>query len=249
VAFAATTIVRSDDTTGNNLTVEEIFKKSLEMYASLTSYSDQGAVVSVIEGKTYTRPFRIKLARPNLYRIEFQKYAAPPSKMGVFWCEGQGNFSDEGTGVINADAEAQKVGSSLGKDDQASLSRDINIPENIGKISHLFFNEGLELTPLAYPSSYVKHQTDEKVGDVDCYVFSNQKFGTRTVWIGKKDFLIHQIRYVVSAEESQSIFTKIYNNQLSLTPPKGVPIGGNDDTETHTNIILNQTFSPADFIR
>jgi hypothetical protein len=168
--------------------------------------------------------------------------------MGVFWCAGQGNFSDEGAGVINADAEAQKVGSSLGKDDQASLSREINIPQGINTISLLFFNEQLELTPLAHPSSYVKHQTDEKVGDVDCYVFSNQKFGTRTVWIGKKDFLIHQIRYAVSAEESQSFLTNGFE-QLSLPPPKEGPLGGSDDTETHTNIILNQTFSPADFIR
>jgi len=247
VSLATTTITCSADTPGNELTTEAIFKKSLETYAALTSYSDQGDVVSVIKGKTYTRPFRIKLAKPDLYRIEFQNYAAPPSKMGAFWCAGRGNFSDEGAGVISADEEAQKTPNSFGKDDQERFGREINIPQDVATITRLFFNDDPGLTPLAHSDSYTKHEADEKVGGVDCYVFSKQKFGTRTVWIGKKDFLIHQIRFVASAEDEMAILTKVYKDQLSLPPPKGVPMGSNDDTETHTNIILNQNLTPADF--
>ena len=46
------------------------------------------------------------------------------------------------------------------------------------------------VTPLA------KRQADERIGGVDCYVLTISRYagGTNTIWIGRDDGLIHQVR-------------------------------------------------------
>jgi outer membrane lipoprotein-sorting protein len=68
-----TTAVLSSDLAGDNLPPGEIIKKAQEKYASLTSYSDVGKTVATLNGTTITTAFTIRVARPNLYRIDWEQ--------------------------------------------------------------------------------------------------------------------------------------------------------------------------------
>jgi hypothetical protein len=109
-------------------------------------------------------------------------------------------------------------------------------------------NWGNQLGGLA---SSEKRQADEKVGDADCYVFTSELKGTtKTLWIGKQDFLIHQVRNVTSAEAMKAALAEAdkRNPEIAARRQKSEPQGVTS-TETHANIVVNQTFSPADFAR
>ena len=89
------------------------------------------------------------------------------------------------------------------------------------------------------------------MGDVDCYVFTNDSKGwTRTLWIGKQDFLIHQVRTVTSAEAMKAAMAEAAkrNPEIAARMPK-IEYSGNTSTETHEHIVVNPKFSPADFAR
>jgi len=96
-----------------------------------------------------------------------------------------------------------------------------------------------------------KRQADEKTGDVDCYVFTDELKGrTRTLWIGKQDFLIHQVRTVTSAETIKAALAEAakhnpeINTRLKMPEPQGVT-----SIETHIDIVVNPKLSPSDFAR
>ena len=94
-----------------------------------------------------------------------------------------------------------------------------------------------------------KRQADEKVGNVDCYVFTSKLKGTtKTLWIGKQDFLIHQVRNVTSAEAMKEMMAENAKRHPEIAAHIA-KIEYSDDisTETHENIIVNKKFSPADF--
>jgi hypothetical protein len=120
----------------------------------------------------------------------------------------------------------------------------------------------------------VERQNDERIGDIDCYVISGtQNNLTRTVWIGKHDFLLHQSQTIAKApmrmaadnvtldkefeREAKELLTKM--NQ-DVTPEaiaakkaelwqamKEANSSTTIQTETHLNIVVNQEFSPTDF--
>ena len=82
-----------------SLTPGEIFEKARAAYAALTSYSDQGTIVATLNGLTITTTFKIKLARPNLYRIEWLQTNDSPFSMTTtkpqsVWSAGDGDFLD-----------------------------------------------------------------------------------------------------------------------------------------------------------
>jgi hypothetical protein len=94
-----------------------------------------------------------------------------------------------------------------------------------------------------------KRQADEKVGDADCYVFSSDLKGrTRTLWIGKDDFLIHQVRTVTSAEAMKAVLAEAakHTPAVAANLPKSEPTGI-ASTETHSNIVVDKKFLPEDF--
>ncbi|MDR3378546.1 MAG: hypothetical protein P4M10_07660 [Verrucomicrobiae bacterium] len=94
-------------------------------------------------------------------------------------------------------------------------------------VPQVFFNLQWEDEPIDDLEFSLTRQADEKVENVSCYVFARGAMGTtNTLWIGKQDFLIHQARMVVNME-SMPAFTA---------------------TETHTNIVQNQSFSRSDFV-
>ena len=123
-------------------------------------------------------------------------------------------------------------------------------------IPNIFFN--LDISDrLNHSISSEKRQTNEKIGDFDCYVISDDSvLGPRTFWIGKQDFFIHQIRTVVietvdTAKASNNAQTE--TAQLAPDLPKKPEVKPGDissiETETHMNIVVNQKFVPTDFVR
>jgi hypothetical protein len=234
----ATTVVRSNHDAGDNLSPDEIFKNAQEKYASLTSYSDEGEIINTLNGTTITITFTIRLARPNLYRIEWQQPEIPKLTKGVVWSAGEGDF------MMLEEGDAQKQENretALGSAGGLSGGASVTIPWPFFKLD---WGDQFGLTVLNK-----KRQTDEKVGDVDCYVFASELKGrTRTFWIGKQDFLIHQVRDVISAEAMKAALAKAAKSDHEIiTQLPQSETQGFTSTEIHTNIVVNPMLSAADF--
>src|SRR6266705_2801855 len=63
---------------------------------------------------------------------------------------------------------------------------------------------------------------------------------TKTLWIGKQDFLIHQLRTVTSAEALSAA--------AKWDPEIMSALHGFTSIETHTNIVVNKQFLRSDFV-
>jgi RNA polymerase sigma factor (sigma-70 family) len=241
LAGSAATVVLSSDGTGDNLPASEIFKNAQEKYASLASYSDNGITVAALNGMSFITTFTIKLSRPNLYRIEWEQPETPSyTNKGVVWSAGEGDFMVMGNG---SEVKQSSRESALAGATGVSGSAAATIPGTFFKM-----NWGNQLGGSVAGE---KRQADEKVGEVDCYVFTSELKGrTKTIWIGKSDFLIHQVRTVTSAEAMKAALAEAAkrNPEIAARVPK-TEYTDDISTETHENIIVNQKFSPADFAR
>ena len=236
VAGGVATFAISQTKTGEDLKPTEIFQRAQDAYASLSSYSDEGKTVATVNGMTLTTTFKIKLARPNFYRIEWEQPATPSfTNKGVVWSAGDGDFFILGNLAARKEANQEiALASATGVSGGAAAM-----------IPGIFFrmNWGNQL----HDSAKAKQQTDEKVGDVDCYVFTSELKGiTRTLWIGKKDFLIHQVQTVTGPEAMQAALDRA--SKVTGTHPQISP-QGLTSIETHFNIVLNKQFAPTDFER
>ncbi|HEY1718958.1 MAG TPA: sigma-70 family RNA polymerase sigma factor [Verrucomicrobiae bacterium] len=243
LAGGAVTVVLSSHQMGDNLSPDEILKNAQEKYASLTSYSDEGKTVATMNGSTSTTMFTIRLGRPNLYRIEWEQNngtAFPTAKAQAVWSAGAGDFLTMGFGVKSRTTQEMALGGIPGISSSAATT-----------IPATFFKMALS-DQLGGPSSDEKRQADEKVGDVDCYVLVSELNGTtKTLWIGKQDFLIHQVRTATSARPGYAALpplaapANIRLETIAAMEKAGFP--GITSTETHRNIVINQSFSKADF--
>jgi RNA polymerase sigma factor (sigma-70 family) len=199
----ATTMVISQTTSDDKWTPQEIARQAQDAYAALTSYSDSGTTVTEMAGKNTKTTFNIRLARPNLYRIDSIMMAGPNGLKGAAWSDGSGDYFDPGTGK-------EKM-----KDMQTALAYATMMGNSAIAVPEIFF----KLT-LGDPISFIvagkvetKREKDGQVGDVDCYVITSVmdtakmraegtlpdsvgKMGTTTrlFWIGKRDYFIHQIQ-------------------------------------------------------
>jgi len=235
------TVALSSEASGDNLAPSEIFNKAQEKYASLTSYSDEGKTVATLNGMTITTTFSIRLARPNFYRIEWEQsndstFTKTKAQTRAVWSAGEGDFLDfTGTGAQKQASLESALASATG----ISAGAAATVPGTFFKS-----NWGNQF---GRPVSSRKQQADEKVGDVDCYVFTSELNGTtNTIWLGKQDFLIHQVRNITSAEAMKTLMADAAKrNPGILTSPQ--QFGGTTSTETHTKIAVNQKFLPADF--
>jgi outer membrane lipoprotein-sorting protein len=235
LASGATTMVLSSDAAGDDLSPGEIFKRVQENYASLTSYSDEGKIVATMNDTITTTTFTIRLARPNFYHIEWEQnsessYSTKNTGFQAVWSSGAGNFLEMGYGPQD------EMSQDIALDEAAAFSGGA-----AATIPMAFFNTqwGDELDGSVFNEN---RQTDEKVGDVDCYVFTRESEGqTKTLWIGKQDFLIHQLRTVTSAEAMLA--------KAAIWDPEIIPdLHGFTSTETHTNIVVNKQFLRSDFV-
>jgi hypothetical protein len=205
---------------GDKLTAQEIAEKSRDAYAALSSYSDSGTVVSEMAGQNNTLRFNIRLQRPNLYRVDWAQGTTPnlPASLGqsgAVWSDGSGDYLLTTTAGQEKDAKPQTM-PDMKKTFALATGPSWSAASTIPGV---FFNQDLgDLfgAPAASGRYPLQKEKDGKVGDVDCYVVSgvidlskepeNGKPGTATttLWIGKRDFLIHQSRtkYVEKVDAS-----------------------------------------------
>jgi len=239
----STATLLAGDAAADNLSPGQILKNVRENYASLASYSDEGRIVATMNGNTSATTFTTRLARSNFYRIEWQPGAgsslsAKNTGAQAVWSSGAGNFLEIGRGAQN------------------QISRELALTEaaapSVGAtatVPRIFFdmpwgNPGGQLADLV---SDGHRQADGQVGGVDCYVFATELSGRQTtLWIGRQDFLIHQIRTVISAEAMRAVLVGAGTDPglLELKPGSlGFTV-----TETHAGIAVNKPFSRWDFV-
>ena len=243
LASGSTPVVFADEMVGGDLSSAQIFEKVQENYASLTSYRDEGRVITAGDGNTPITfiMFTTRLARTNFYLIEWNQnsesssYTRNTSAQGV-WSSGAGDFLQAVCGV-------QPQGNrEIALSNAAAFSGGATVT-----IPRMFFN-GQWGDQKEQPDDLAlseERQADGKVGDVDCYVFTRGMQGwTNTLWIGKQDFLIHQVRRVISTEAIQAAAVRVSKMGQETIPA----LHGVTSIETHINIVLNRKFSQSDFI-
>jgi len=218
LAGSSTTPVFASDTAGNLPTIQ-IFQKVKDNYASMVTYSDEGNVVVTMNGASLIH-FSTRLARTNFYLIEWTRVGESPyitdTRGKAVWSSGVGDY-------LQAEAGAQ-----LENTREIALAHGANSSGGAtATIPGMFFEQRWEDKPVDDLAFTVTRLANEKVGDFNCYVFTRGAMGaTNTIWIGKQDFLIHQVRTVAHM--------------------KSMPAAA--FTETHTNIVLNRSFSRSDFV-
>jgi hypothetical protein len=208
LAAGATTMVVSQTIGDDKLTPQEIAKQSQDAYAALSSYTDNGTTVVEFAGKNIRTTFNIRVARPNLYRLDWIMMTGQESAKGATWSDGSGDYFE----MKAAGKDKEKV-----SDMQTALASTAIMGNSAIAVPEIFF----KLT-LGDPISFIvtgktetQREKDGQIGGVDCYVISSVmdtakmrakgtlpdgmgKMGTATAtrlfWIGKQDHLIHQIQ-------------------------------------------------------
>jgi formylglycine-generating enzyme required for sulfatase activity len=233
---------------GESLSSAEIYKRTQEKYAALTSYSDEGESVGTLNDTTNSYRLDIKLARPNLYRVDWVETFSGKGKTSqdrpeAVWSAGEGDFSDF---AFRAKEGAHKEASQ-----QEALCHNSGSTGGATETIPGIFFKLKPFCQLGDGWAKAKRQPDERVGDMDCYVLTGNapdpEDGVQTLWIGKQDFLIRQHRAFVSADALKAAMDARF---LKTHPGAVIPQGQYypyTELETHTNIVVNQKLSPADF--
>jgi hypothetical protein len=241
LAGGSTMVALSSDNTVGDLSPGQILAKAQENYASLVSYSDEGKIIATMNDTTLTTDFTIRLTRTIFYRIEWEQIGessdtTKKTSVQAVWSSGAGNYLEIGCGPL--DEESRDI--ALEKAAIPSGGAASTIPQ-------VFFNKqwGDREEQLGDPVLGGKQQTDEKVGNINCYVFTRESQGqTNTLWIGRQDFLIHQVRTVTSAGAMQAAMARVSN----MDPKTIALLPGFTATETHTNMVVNKQFLRSDFV-
>jgi hypothetical protein len=236
---AAASVLASDTTNIDNLSPAQILKKAVASYASLTSYSDQGQIVTDVDGSTRMTTFATRLARPGYYLVVWQRDNAVsvvnenPTQQQAVWSSGAGDYWEAGYGP-------QSGGSpEIALDAASALSGGASTT-----IPMTFLN--LQLRVPIDGNPFEEHRRpDEKVGAVNCYVLSHESLGkTTTLWIGQQDFLIRQIQTAINADAIQATVSQVPNEKPGLA----IFLHDYTCTETHANIVTNAPLAKSNFI-
>ncbi len=241
VGGSATALFASDSST--NLSAAEIIRQARAKYASLKSYRDEGLTIATLGtniAASYT--FNIKLARTNLFQIIWWPKGQVFTPQGVVWSAGDGNYlwMSNLAKPQQEDTMEGALGGATGISGGAAAS----IPGTFFDLAW-----GNQLNRLAALST---RKPDDKVGDEDCYVLTHGTGGrTNTLWIGKKDFLIHQIEN----DTSGALIKKMMEEQAAKNPQLRAMIeaGGTQlfqdsrSVETHQEIVINPPLKKTDF--
>jgi len=192
-----------------DLSSDQILKKAQETYASLSSYSDTGKIISETVDYTLTNSFSIRLARPNLYRIEWDEN----SEDGICWSSGDTNYIH-----MRLNGIWTPVREESNPQNAISPSSALVVPAAFfGKI-YSEINWGDDLA-LFVSSPSVVRLADEKIKNDECYVFNVNGEPTIYIWIGKKDFLIHRIKtFAKNAAGKEFTFIETHENIATNQP-------------------------------
>ncbi len=269
-----------DSTLGKSTSAEAAFiiQKVLDRYAAIKTYSAIGELLTDVNhppgamgaitamttkmlqqmGEQQLKSiFTIKMARPNLYCIEWNEHIdSDLSKVGNAWSVGDGSY-----GLI------------LGKEKSSEkpLQALIWTASDMGKVqSSLFFDTSLNTLRMLRDLS---QQEDEQLEAVNCYVISGSRYRrTYTYWVSKKDFLIRRYKYVSGGDGKpvegggHELTEETIRHYLKATDREATPeeiaktramlAAANataseakvTNTETYRNIILDQPISKEQFV-
>jgi hypothetical protein len=239
LAVSPTAVVPASAEPNNELSASDILKRAKEKYASLTSYSDSGSVLAEISGMKLITTFKVRLERPGFYLVEWEQPVIPGyTNRGSVWSAGEGDFLKVGNQPVKQESRESALGGATGVSGSASAT-----------IPGTFFSMDWG-NQFAGSVLHSKKQHDEKVGDVDCYVLKSDLNGrTKTLYIGKQDFLIHQVQTVTSKEAAAAAAagaSKFHSG--SNAPAPVLTSQGIISTETHRKIVVNKQFSKEDFV-
>lgn len=230
------TAVFSDDTSVSNLGPYQIFEKVQENYASLSSYSDEGQITTVMDGGVVSTSFTTRLARPNFYRIEWDQisqlsFSKQDDGLEDAWSFGAGDYVQMGFGLQRE------------PDRNVALRNAAAVSGGATAIPRLFF-DGQGSSEPGSSIIGITRLADEKIAKTDCYVLAGESVSglAKTFWIGKRDFLIHQIRTEASAKVIRADWAEAANSEPDSD------VHGFTSVNTYTNFVLNKSFSRKDFM-
>ena len=280
LAGGAATVAISQSGTDDEWTPQEIAKQSQDAYAALSSYSDSGTVMAERGGANIKTVFNIRLQRPNLYRIDWTQTGGSYTSKGVVWSDGSGDFFVMETAGQEKNAQPEKM-----ENMQMALASATGVSSSAAAtIPRIFFkqNRGDVLSLAVLGRTRLKKESDAQAGGVDCFVVSSvldpvkmpNNMGTAgttttTLWIGKRDHLIHQTRISVEGmsltlprQSDADIQATLERLKKPATPEAIAAWRRQTETssrkaqsskyvyiQTDENISLNKNFSPADFAR
>jgi hypothetical protein len=207
------------------LTAQEIVQQAQDSYDTLSSYSDSGAVTTEAGGVHTKIEFYIRLLRPNSYRVDWiQTTGGRYTGRGNVWSAGGENFvilATAGRRETYPPQKAHDMQTALAMGAGASGLASSTIPR-------IFYSQDYAETLglRASDSQPFEKERDDRVDGVECYVVKSVtvtgKLGTaKTLWIGRRDHLIHQAR---------------------------TTLAGTTITETHENIDVNPVGLAAYFV-
>ena len=225
-----------------------ILQNTAKTYAAFSSYRDRGTTIIEFAGNPHTMTFKILLARPTSYRVDWKSSKKHKKFNGVVWSTGNGDFLQKGT-------VSKRIKRINGRD--MALAAATGISGGVAAtIPGIFFNSHWG-NPLGSPNVYTRftRQKDEGIRGVDCFVLfnhakvKNQISFSITLWIGKKDHLVHQIRKTTIMLGMPKIngldAAKRALLQNMIKQMKGQAV---ITTEIHEDIQVNKNFSKSDFI-
>jgi len=226
LAGGAITVGVARKGTDDKSTAAEILQKVQASYDALTSYSDSGKTLLKNPGHSSTITFAVKFARPDRYIIQnTQSWVGQASHTATFWPAGGQGFMLLDQARYFRLAESENY-------DPLEGATGFSAASGLSAAGLFFHKNALEshwagsIGKLTANTNVVR-QSNERVAGVNCYVLKLPVPGFRvTLWIGQKDFLIHQrsVALMASGDPSDTV----------------------EYTETHTDIAVNKAFSQAD---
>ena len=213
-------------------TAAEILRKMEETYHLLTSFSAAGKMTSEIKTPDFLSgaplpttdlTFTIKLARPDLYRIEWGHEFSSVDR-GAVWSSWDGHY------VLTAGKVSKHASRQL-----ALIIGSTLLQGNIVRTAPpLFFPDVLFGASWLAQLKNAATQPDERIGGEDCYVLSAEDpTGTTTVWITKRDFLLKQHRQTTGAGERNGTF--VASALMSDDDLKRIEGSGKEATQQEIN--------------
>ena len=236
LAGGVATVALSQSSDDTKLTPQEIAKKVQDKYDSLTSYRDEGKEMGSVGATVVpSHKFTIKLARPDLYLVEWEQDMGTFVQKGAVWSAGAGDFVELGGAIKKVSDQTTALATAAGVSGRASAS----IPDAFFKV-----NTGQSIPVLLQSAT---RKGDEKLGDTDCYVLVwSRGEQTQTFWIGKSDFLIRQVESDTSAAAVKAALEAAAKRNPQMNLPTAAS-GDVKSVETHSNIVVNSSLSKSDF--
>jgi hypothetical protein len=222
-----------------NLTAAKILERTQQTYSGLSSYSDtwRTAVfvgpIQALDGIIYSN--RTMLARPLLYRMET---IADRRQTGTaIWSAGDGDFWLMSAGQ----SRHERITAT-------NFLPEFHVLAVSTPITCAFFNKrDWDSLPALAEARDLVRLADESIGGNDCYSVSattKAPVFNITFWIGKNDFLIHQLRFVWVTGNASG---RRSGNEMNAS--RNLPRTTNTVIQTYENITVNRTMAAQEFMR